>query len=265
MPDDDIEFDRLSRQHFEYKKFWGKNYLGVENFGNPKKILDMGTGSGIWAYEVAQEYPDAEVIGVDLAPIKLRGPNLSYQELNLTDAKWPFEPSSFDVVHGRFISNFMPNFRECVRKATEILKPGGILLFVEMDTEYYDDGRDNVVLDRVHKAFKNFMGKVGVDVTIARDLENILQESGDFTSVKSIKQTIPIGPWHSDPKLKDLGAWYRDNIVESMKASALKPELMGLEDDIKEKTVWELEGNINEGEKERNVYYNAYYLAAIKK
>jgi hypothetical protein len=40
------------------------------------------------------------------------------------------------------------------------------------------------------------MGKVGINVTIARELENILLESGDFSSVKSIKQTIPIGPWH---------------------------------------------------------------------
>jgi hypothetical protein len=50
-----------------------------------------------------------------------------------------------------------------------------------------------------------------------------------------------------------------------MKATSLKPEAMGLEADITEKALWELEGNINEGEKERNIYYNAYYLAAIKK
>lgn len=33
---------------------------------NPHKILDVGTGTGIWAIDMADRYPSAEVIGVDL-------------------------------------------------------------------------------------------------------------------------------------------------------------------------------------------------------
>jgi methylase of polypeptide subunit release factors len=32
----------------------------------PQRILDIGTGTGIWAIDMADTYPSAEVIGTDL-------------------------------------------------------------------------------------------------------------------------------------------------------------------------------------------------------
>lgn len=34
----------------------------------PARILDVGTGTGIWAIEIGDDYPDAEIIGTDLSP-----------------------------------------------------------------------------------------------------------------------------------------------------------------------------------------------------
>jgi trans-aconitate methyltransferase len=46
------------------------------------KILDIGTSSGIWAIEVANEYPDATVVGIDISPQQLPNrpipPNCSF-------------------------------------------------------------------------------------------------------------------------------------------------------------------------------------------
>ena len=46
------------------------NKLWLAPIENPSAVLDVGTGTGVWAMDCADEYPGAEVIGVDLSPIQ---------------------------------------------------------------------------------------------------------------------------------------------------------------------------------------------------
>ena len=36
----------------------------------PRDVLDVGTGTGIWATEFAQRYPSSRVLGIDLSDIQ---------------------------------------------------------------------------------------------------------------------------------------------------------------------------------------------------
>ena len=66
MPNDESELDRLDLTHNMIKITMGMK-LHIAPIEKPKKILDIGTGTGIWAIEMADEYPDAEIIGTDLS------------------------------------------------------------------------------------------------------------------------------------------------------------------------------------------------------
>ncbi len=43
------------------------NKLFFAPLDKPERILDIGTGTGIWAIEMGDEFPDASVIGTDLS------------------------------------------------------------------------------------------------------------------------------------------------------------------------------------------------------
>lgn len=67
MPNDESEQDRLDLSHQMFKITMGdKLYLAP--IGKPATILDIGTGTGIWAIEMGDDFPDAEILGTDLSP-----------------------------------------------------------------------------------------------------------------------------------------------------------------------------------------------------
>jgi methylase of polypeptide subunit release factors len=64
-PNDPSETERLDFQYELLKyTFSNRNYFAP--LVNPKRILDIGTGTGQWAIEMADEFPEAEVQATDL-------------------------------------------------------------------------------------------------------------------------------------------------------------------------------------------------------
>lgn len=80
----------------------GALYLAPLN-KNIKRCMDFGTGTGIWAIDFADEFPDAEVIGTDLSPIQPNSvpPNLRFY-VDDVESDWGYRSDeAFDFIHGR--------------------------------------------------------------------------------------------------------------------------------------------------------------------
>lgn len=81
IPNDEKEQERLDLAHH----LWGLLLKGALHTarldkelierrhaeGEPFRVLDLGTGTGIWAVDFGDLYPKAEVVGVDLSPIQV--------------------------------------------------------------------------------------------------------------------------------------------------------------------------------------------------
>lgn len=68
MPNDESELDRLDLTHQMLRITLG-NKIYLSPIGDkPWSILDIGTGTGIWAIEMGDEFPDTQIIGTDLSP-----------------------------------------------------------------------------------------------------------------------------------------------------------------------------------------------------
>jgi ubiquinone/menaquinone biosynthesis C-methylase UbiE len=96
----------------------------------PRRALDVGTGTGAGAFAIARRFPDAEVVGVDLAPgmvgeARRKTPSELAERVSfeVSDAsKLPFPDASFDLVAH---ANMIPFFDEIAR----LVAPGGYVVF----------------------------------------------------------------------------------------------------------------------------------------
>lgn len=97
--------------------------------GPPARVLDLGTGTGKAARMVAERFPEAGVVAVDLAPAMVeQAERLLPQELagrvrfQVADASaLPFEDGAFDLV---VLLNMIPFFSELAR----VTAPGGAVV-----------------------------------------------------------------------------------------------------------------------------------------
>jgi len=110
LPNDLPESDRLDGQHYIVRYIFQGNYNVKLDRNAPLRILDVATGTGIWAMEMAHEFPNAEIHGIDLSPIypiaetsdKTVPPNCHFQLCNVLDGV-PFPDNHFDYVYMRLL------------------------------------------------------------------------------------------------------------------------------------------------------------------
>jgi malonyl-CoA O-methyltransferase len=92
----------------------------------PRRVLDLGTGTGKAARVVAERFPQAEVVGVDLSPAMIEEARkvlpaelFGRVRFEVADAsRLPFEDGAFDLL---VLLNMIPFFGELAR----VTAPGG--------------------------------------------------------------------------------------------------------------------------------------------
>lgn len=115
LPNDERENERLDLQHNLFLLTFGdKLGLAPPCYRDTKvnHVLDLGTGTGIWAMDFADEHPEAEVIGVDLSPIQpsFIPPNVTFEIDDIED-EWTYS-KPFDYIHSRFMTSCISDWKK---------------------------------------------------------------------------------------------------------------------------------------------------------
>lgn len=127
IPNDESEQNRLDLLHHIVKLMLGGELLTAPLLSSPKRVLDVGTGTGIWAIEFADQYPESIVVGTDLSPIQPSWvpPNLQFY-VEDCEANWSFSDSEkFDYIHGRALCGAIADWPRFYSQAFNNLEPGG--------------------------------------------------------------------------------------------------------------------------------------------
>ena len=89
---DFIEQDRLSLQHEVFVRALHGKLTTAKLLPTTRRILDLGTGPGHWAVAMARQYPQAEVVGIDMTEW-----DIDTTEATLGDASVTWELDDLDV------------------------------------------------------------------------------------------------------------------------------------------------------------------------
>ncbi len=211
LPNDETELDREDMKHHEMMLITTNRLHFSPIPDKPQRILDIGTGTGIWAMQMADKYPSAEVVGTDLSPVQSDWvpPNLTF-EIDDAEQPWLHKPNSYDLINIRFMFLAIKDFPKLIRSAYETLKPGGWIELSELDVHpvSYDSEYPNPSQILLWIAYlRQASTAMGFDMVIARKFKSMVIEAG-FEDVTEEILEVPWGTWPKDQRLKEIGFWH---------------------------------------------------------
>ncbi|KAI1381678.1 S-adenosyl-L-methionine-dependent methyltransferase [Hypoxylon crocopeplum] len=220
-PNDERQNEAMDmNHHFMTLSLGGKLFLAPLK-DDIEKVLDIGTGTGLWAIDMGDEYPNCEVIGTDLSPIQPSWcpPNVKF-EIDDVEQPWTFAPNTFDYIHIRYMLGGVSDWPKLFKQAFTALKPGGWVESFEVEADYRSD--DNTILpDSPFYIWRDLFTEGGKKLgrlfnIITEDVQRKgIAEAGfvDIT-IKDIK--VPMGGWPANPKLKEIGQWAQYTLEQDL-------------------------------------------------
>lgn len=186
---------------------------------DPQKVLDVGTGTGVWAIDFSEEYPDAEVLGTDLSPIQrdYAPPHLRF-EIGDAEDEWDYD-RPFDYIHGRYMCPFISDPAKLFRRAYENLAPGGWVEFMEVIIYWQaiDDSLKGRAVKRWNDLLLEGIQRMGRDALSGLAYKRHMADAG-LVNVVEKKFALPTSPWAKGKEEKFLGALQQMNTLQGIEA-----------------------------------------------
>jgi SAM-dependent methyltransferase len=163
--------DEGTRQHL--------TRLGV---GAGSRCLEIGAGAGsVAGWLASQVGADGEVVATDLETDFLESRAASYPSLKVLrhDISAEELPGGFDLVHARWLVEWLPDRRLALARMAAALRPGGSLLVEEPDFVTIFGAAEPPALRRAMLAGMRYLQSTGpVDVEYGRRLVDDLDAAG---------------------------------------------------------------------------------------
>lgn len=148
---------------------WRREALHAARVPAGGLVLDVGTGTGDLALDIARAHPDARVVGLDYTgPMIARAPAKALQAGLASQITWtradgqtlPFADGTFDAVTSAFVLRNFADLAQAYAEMARVVRPGGRVVALEISPESHPLWRP---LFRLH--FEHLVPLVGRLVT----------------------------------------------------------------------------------------------------
>jgi len=191
---------------------WRKQVVALVKATNPKKILDIATGTGDLAIMQSNSIPSAKVIGLDISEGMLEVGKEKIKNLNIEDSvelvlgdseNIPYEDNFFDAITVSYGVRNFENLNKGLQEIYRVLKPGGIFVVLEtsVPTKFpFKQGyqfHSKVILPLVGKLFSkdkiaySYLSESANSFPHGEAFNTILKNN-KFNSVKDIPVTFGV-------------------------------------------------------------------------
>lgn len=104
LPTDEKHNDVRDMAHEMMLQLTGRRLFRAPIGKSDQCVLDVGTGTGIWAIDVADENTSFSVVGTDLSPSQPEWvpPNCRFEIEDASKDEWTFKENTFHFIHIRF-------------------------------------------------------------------------------------------------------------------------------------------------------------------
>jgi SAM-dependent methyltransferase len=182
---DDAELERLNRLGRVYGPA-SRIILTTAGITAGMTILDLACGAGDLSFVAAELVgPDGRVIGIDSAGdavaratvrAELRG--VHNAQFFQGDIREPAPRGPFDAVISRLVLMYLPDPSAVLRTQATLLRPGGLVVPMEVDVETARTVPSTPLFDRVFWRIAEAFKRNGVRTTHGSGLRSVLREAG---------------------------------------------------------------------------------------
>ncbi|KAJ7109433.1 S-adenosyl-L-methionine-dependent methyltransferase [Mycena epipterygia] len=242
LPVDADEIKRSSLLHRLIQfVFNGRIYVGpvkeTLQFGEYRKVLDLGTGQGVWAVELCDLFSWVRVTGVDVVPIQFTEvpERCQFEIWDINTYDMPYDNGAFDLIHARFVHIGIRDYPRFLGEVARLLRPGGLVILIEPDLRQFANGRPEIEYTfgsgprgwfTLWETYRSCLLLLGIDVTVPQRFEKLLEDTEVFESIVIHEGVIPVGFYPTDSRVLTVGQlqWMAYDLL----LPALKPMFLHL-------------------------------------
>ncbi|KAI2602466.1 S-adenosyl-L-methionine-dependent methyltransferase [Hypoxylon sp. NC1633] len=223
LPNDTAEQERLDLQHQLFTTAIGNRLHIAPIPEDPGRVLDIATGTGIWAIDFAAQHPGSQVIGTDLSPIQPQFlPENCKFEIDDAEDEWTYT-DPFDFIHGRALMSCFNDPSAVVRQGFENLVPGGIMEFQDalFPMNYIGEPPTESALYRWNEMMIEGVTKLGRSWSNVQHYRRFFEESG-FENIVEKRFYWPTSPWAKGKYFKTVAAYFQEDMLAGLEAMSLR-------------------------------------------